>query len=66
MTNFHIVVELKCCKDTAPDQQRQNAIDQHQELVAELRNLFGAQPIMVHNHTPYYDWGDMHNLQRIL
>ncbi len=41
MTNFHIV-ELKCCKDTAPDQ--------HQELVAELRNLFGAQPIMVHIH----------------
>jgi hypothetical protein len=49
MTNFHIV-ELKCCKDTAPDQQRQNAIDQHQELVAELRNLFGAQPMMVHIH----------------
>ncbi len=49
MTNFHIV-ELKCCKDTAPDEQRQNAIDQHQELVAELRNLFEAQPIMVHIH----------------
>ncbi len=26
MTTFHIV-ELKCCKDTAPDQKRQNAMD---------------------------------------
>ncbi len=31
-------------------------------------NLFGAQPIMVHIHPNrvYDDWGDRHNLQRIL
>ena len=49
MTTFHIV-ELKCCKDTAPDEQRQNVIDQHQDLVAELRRLFGGQPITVLIH----------------
>jgi hypothetical protein len=49
MTTFHIV-ELKCCKDTAPDKQCQNAMDKHQELVAELRSLFGGQPITVLIH----------------
>jgi hypothetical protein len=49
MINFHIV-EFKCCRDTDPDQQRANAIEQHQELVAALRNLFGAQPIIVQIH----------------
>jgi hypothetical protein len=46
MINFHMV-KLKCCKDTAPDRQRQNAMDQHQELVAEIRTVFRSQPITV-------------------
>jgi hypothetical protein len=49
MTTFHIV-ELKCCKDTAPEKQRQKAMNQHKELVAELRSLFGGQPITVLIH----------------
>ena len=49
MINFHIV-EFKWCRDTDPDQQRENAIEQHQELVAALRNLFGAQPFIVQIH----------------
>jgi hypothetical protein len=49
MTNFHIV-EFKCCGDTDLDQQRENAIEHHQELVAALRNMFGAQPIIVQIH----------------
>ena len=49
VTNFHIV-EFKCCKDTDPDEQRANAMEQHQKLVAALRRLFGAQPIIVQIH----------------
>jgi hypothetical protein len=37
------------CSGSRP-KQRQNAMDQHQELVAELRSLFGSQPITVLIH----------------
>jgi hypothetical protein len=65
MINFHIV-ESKCCKDTAPDQQRQNAMDQHQELASGRI----TQPVRGSAHhgpdTAYYDWGDGHNLQEFM
>ncbi len=49
MINFHIV-DLKCCRDTDPDRQQELAMEQHQELVVALRDLFGAQPITVLVH----------------
>ena len=48
-TTFHIV-EIKCCRDTDPGPQHERALAQHQDLIAALRTLFGAQHITVHMH----------------
>jgi hypothetical protein len=42
------IVEIKCCRDTDPEPQRERATNQHRELADMLRNLFTGMPVHIH------------------
>jgi hypothetical protein len=42
------IVEIKCCRDTDPEPQRERATAQHRELADMLQNLFTGIPVHIH------------------